>query len=225
ILSRQKTDAEIDILSCTQITECFDALEQGNADAVYVDSIVAGYYLSGENTDFKQTWTSGEIEPIGVCLKKGNDELTDIVNTAIDVLYMNGTMAELSEKHFGSVENVDGLRIFDGEPTLDLSALKTIEDGKLRVGMMTGYPPMEYTGASGELTGFDVELAYAIGELLGLEVELVSTAWDGIFTGLDNEEYDVIISSVSITDEREESYNFTEPYVSNALCIVVHEDK
>ena len=103
-------------------------------------------------------------------------------------------------------------------------SLKTIQEGKLLVGMEIGYPPMEYMDESGlNPLGFDVDLSYELGKLLGLEVELVNTAWDGIFAGLEKEQYDVIISSVSITPERQEAYELTEPYIANALCIVVKE--
>ena len=96
-----------------------------------------------------------------------------------------------------------------------------IEDGKLLVGMEIGYPPMEYMDDSGLVPmGFDVDLSYALGELLGVEVELVNTAWDGIFAGLDKDQYDMIISGVSITPDRQEAYEMTEPYISNKLVIV-----
>jgi polar amino acid transport system substrate-binding protein len=56
---------------------------------------------------------------------------------------------------------------------------------------------------------------------MGVEIEFVSTAWDGIFTGLTTDKYDCIISSVSITPERLESYEFSKPYLSNGQVIVV----
>lgn len=211
----------IDVLPYEKVTQCFDDLDLGRVDAVYVDSVVAGYYLTGDDTKFQKVWTSDEGEPIGICLKKGNTDLKDILEAAIDTLYYDGTMASLSEKHFGSAADVDGVRTVTEKPTLDLSKLQTIKDGKLTVGMEIGYPPMEYMDESGlNPMGFDVDLSYALGELLGLDVELVNTAWDGIFAGLDKEQYDVVISSVSIIPERQEAYELTEPYVSNALVIV-----
>lgn len=211
----------IDVLPYEKVTQCFDDLDLGRVDAVYVDSVVAGYYLAGDDTKFQKVWTSDEGEPIGICLKKGNIDLKDILEAAIDTLYYDGTMASLSEKHFGSAADVDGVRTVTEKPTLDLSKLQTIKDGKLTVGMEIGYPPMEYMDESGlNPMGFDVDLSYALGELLGLDVELVNTAWDGIFAGLDKEQYDVVISSVSIIPERQEAYELTEPYVSNALVIV-----
>ena len=210
----------IEVLPYEKVTQCFDDLELGRVDAVYVDSVVAGYYLAGSDK-FQKVWTSDEGEPIGICLKKGNTDLKAILEAAIDTLYYNGTMAELSEKHFGSAADVEGVRTVTEEPVLDLSKLSTISDGTLTVGMEIGYPPMEYMDESGlNPMGFDVDLSYALGELLDLDVELVNTAWDGIFAGLDKEQYDVVSSSVSITPERQEAYELTEPYVSNQLVIV-----
>ena len=210
----------IEVLPYEKVTQCFDDLSLGRVDAVYVDSVVAAYYLTGEDAKFQKVWTSEDGEPMGICLKKGNTDLKEIIEAAIDTLYYNGKMAEIATTHFGS--NVtEGVRTVTEEPTIDLSKLKTIQDGKLLVGMEIGYPPMEYMDETGlNPIGFDVDIANALGELLGLEVELVNTAWDGIFAGLDKDQYDMIISSVSITPDRQAAYELTEPYVSNQLVIV-----
>ena len=97
----------------------------------------------------------------------------------------------------------------------------TLTEGKLKVGMEIGYPPMEYLDQDGVTPiGFDVEVANEISKKLGLELKIVDTAWDGIFTSLDSNRYDCIISAVSITDERKEKYNLTEPYIANKLVLV-----
>lgn len=97
----------------------------------------------------------------------------------------------------------------------------TLTEGKLKVGMEIGYPPMEYLDEDGVTPiGFDVEVANEISKKLGLELKIVDTAWDGIFTSLDSNRYDCIISAVSITDERKEKYNLTEPYIANKLVLV-----
>jgi len=95
---------------------------------------------------------------------------------------------------------------------------------KLTIGVDDSYPPMEYVNDDGKLVGFDVDFADALGKELGTEVEFVSTAWDGIFVGLQAEKYDVIISSVSITEERLKSYDVSAPYLSNGQVIVVAAD-
>ncbi|MDR2739120.1 MAG: ABC transporter substrate-binding protein [Treponema sp.] len=97
----------------------------------------------------------------------------------------------------------------------------TIEKGTLTVGMEIGYPPMEYFDIDGVTPiGFDVQLGKALADKLGLKVKYVDTAWDGIFAGVNTGKYDVIISSVTITEERLKVFNFSAPYIQNAQAIV-----
>lgn len=94
----------------------------------------------------------------------------------------------------------------------------------LTIGVDDSYPPMEYVDDNGDLVGFDVDFATELGKQLGTEIEFKSTAWDGIFIGLEADKYDVIISSVSITKERLESYDVSTPYLANGQVIVVAKD-
>ncbi|MCR5291101.1 MAG: ABC transporter substrate-binding protein [Treponema sp.] len=113
----------------------------------------------------------------------------------------------------------------DTAKSLSSSDALTLEEGKLKVGVEIGYPPMEYFAEDGKTpVGFDVELANALGKKLGLTIEFIDTAWDGIFAGLDTNRYDVIISSVTITEERKAKYDFTIPYIGNGQSLVVRKD-
>lgn len=91
----------------------------------------------------------------------------------------------------------------------------------LKVGIDDTYPPMEYKDDSGANAGFDIEVAQAIGEKMGKKVEFVPTAWTAIFSALEAEKYDCIISSLSITDERKKTIAYTKPYIANNQVIVV----
>lgn len=97
----------------------------------------------------------------------------------------------------------------------------TISAGVLTIGVDDSYPPMEYKDDSGDTVGFDVDMAKEIGKRLGKKVEFVSTAWDGVFQALNTNKFDTIISAVSMTDEREQAFEFTKPYIANAQMIVV----
>jgi polar amino acid transport system substrate-binding protein len=103
----------------------------------------------------------------------------------------------------------------------DTGEVDSLSDGVLTVAVDDTYPPMEYNDENGELVGFDIDLANALGEELGVEVEFISTAWDSIFAGLENEKYDCIISSVSMTTERMETMDYSMPYLANGQVIVV----
>lgn len=106
-----------------------------------------------------------------------------------------------------------------------VKALPTLKDGVLMVGVEIGYPPMEYFDTDGTTPiGYDIEISNALAEYLGLDLELVDTAWDGIFAGVKTDKYDCIISSVSITEERQKEFNLTKPYVSNHTVLIVPKD-
>jgi len=101
----------------------------------------------------------------------------------------------------------------------------TIKPGVLMVGMEIGYPPMEYFGDDGKTPiGFDVEMGKAIAAKMGLEVKFIDTAWDGIFAGVNTRKYDCIMSSVTINPARQAAHNFSKPYVSNTLAMVLLKD-
>lgn len=96
------------------------------------------------------------------------------------------------------------------------------EDGDvITVGTDATWPPMEFINEDKELVGFDIDLMNAIAEAAGFEVEFQNTAWDGIFAGLGAGEYDAVISSVTITEERQESMDFSMPYINAGQVLIV----
>ncbi|MDO4288599.1 MAG: ABC transporter substrate-binding protein [Eubacterium sp.] len=99
-----------------------------------------------------------------------------------------------------------------------------LADGVLSVAVDDTYLPMEFRDDQNNLVGFDIDLANALAEDLGVKVEFTTVAWDGIFNGLNAKQYDAIISSTSITPERQEGFNQTNPYVSNGIIIVSRKD-
>lgn len=223
IYARQEAGLDVEILPYEKITQCFDDLSLKRVDAVYVDSVVAAYYMTDGEDKYQITWKSDEGEPMGVCLSKDNTDLAECIEKAIDTLYYNGKISEIAVKYFGD-DVTKGIRDVKEEPVIDTSKIKTINSGKLLIGAEVGYPPMEYTDDTGlEYIGFDIEMGKAIGEILGLEVEFVNTAWDGIFEGLGKKQYDCVISGVSILPERQAKYYLTEPYISNQLVIVTNK--
>lgn len=85
--------------------------------------------------------------------------------------------------------------------------------GKLRVGMEPGYMPFELTNKKGEIIGFDVDMAKRMAKAMNVELELVSTAWDGIIPALMTDKFDIIMSGMTLTQERNMSINFAQPYI------------
>ncbi|NMB19791.1 MAG: basic amino acid ABC transporter substrate-binding protein [Firmicutes bacterium] len=108
--------------------------------------------------------------------------------------------------------------------SLGLSTLASA-NGVLKVATEAGFMPFEYVGAeTGELLGFDMDLIRAIGEILDLDVQIDNISWDGLIPALLNNNYDAVIAGVTITPEREENVNFSDPYFESVLTIVTKEN-
>ena len=92
----------------------------------------------------------------------------------------------------------------------------------LSVGSDIPYPPFEQ-GKPGSYTGFDVELVEAIAENIGREAEFEDTSFDTIFVDLGQGKFDMVASAATITDEREKTVDFTNPYYISEQAILVQE--
>lgn len=101
---------------------------------------------------------------------------------------------------------------------------KVQEEGTLVIGTEGTYPPFTFHDASGELTGFDVEIAREVADRLGVEAEFLETQWDAMFAGLDAGRFDMVANQVGINPERQESYEFSDPYITSTAVLVVAED-
>jgi polar amino acid transport system substrate-binding protein len=95
--------------------------------------------------------------------------------------------------------------------------------GKMNIVIATDatWPPMEMVDENKEIVGFDIDLMKAAAEAGGFTVEFQNTAWDGIFAGLAAGEYDAVMSSVTITEERKETMDFSVPYINAGQILVV----
>jgi polar amino acid transport system substrate-binding protein len=105
-----------------------------------------------------------------------------------------------------------------------LSACAQPAAKKIVIASDASFPPMEFVDEAKKIVGFDIDLINAIAKDQKLEVEVKNTAWDGIFAGLEAGQYDAIISSVTVTDERKQKYDFSEPYFDANQGIVVRAD-
>ncbi|WP_082233289.1 glutamine ABC transporter substrate-binding protein [Halobacillus massiliensis] len=86
------------------------------------------------------------------------------------------------------------------------------------------FVPFEFLDEeTGEMTGFDMDLIRAIAEEAGFEVKIESMKFDGVVTGMQTAKYDIGIAGMTITDERAETIDFSEPYYDAGLMLAVQE--
>ena len=108
-----------------------------------------------------------------------------------------------------------------GGGDIDISGVPELDDGVLNVGSEIAYAPFEFFEEGTETPdGLDIDLAKAIAAELGVSVEFLNTGFDGIIPALDVEEFDVLISAMTITDARSEEIDFV-PYITVGTGIVV----
>jgi polar amino acid transport system substrate-binding protein len=105
-----------------------------------------------------------------------------------------------------------------------LSACGSKGDDPLRVVMELAYPPFETKDDNGDPSGVSVNFAKDFGEYIGREVIITNTAWDGLIPSLQSGEADMIISSMTITEERGEIVDFSDPYANALLGILSNKD-
>ena len=100
----------------------------------------------------------------------------------------------------------------------------TAENGTLVVGMELAYPPFETKDADGNPDGVSVQFMKDFGEAYGYDVKIEDISWDGLIPSLQTGKVDCIMSSMTITDEREEAVDFTEPYANAQLALLANKD-
>lgn len=103
--------------------------------------------------------------------------------------------------------------------------LATIQKrGTIVVGLEGDWAPWSYVDEDDNLTGFDVEVAKAIAAKLGVEAQIIPGSWDGLFAGMDAGRYDIVVNGVEVTEEREEKYDFADPYAYIRTALIVRGD-
>lgn len=103
------------------------------------------------------------------------------------------------------------------------AVVPTFAAGELTITVATDatWPPMEMVDANKNIIGYDIDFLNAVAKEAGFKVKYQNTAWDGIFAGIAAGKYDAIISSVTITDERKKTMDFSIPYINAGQVLIV----
>jgi polar amino acid transport system substrate-binding protein len=115
---------------------------------------------------------------------------------------------------------------------IELAKKSTLEEiqkrGELRVGFEAGYLPFEMADKKGRFIGFDIDMAKEMAKAMGVKFVPVNTAWDGIIPALITKKFDIIMSGMTVTQERNLKINFADPYIIVGQTILLnkkHEGK
>ena len=92
------------------------------------------------------------------------------------------------------------------------------------VGTDAAYAPFESQNEKGEIVGFDIDVVSAVAQKAGIQVKFVNTPWEGMFNTVAQGDRDLLVSAITITDERRQTMDFSAPYFDAQQLIAVKED-
>jgi ABC-type amino acid transport substrate-binding protein len=189
-------------------------LVNGGIDAVVADSPVVLEYIKNNPqanlTAFGDP--SFEQEFYGIAMRQEDTELHKLVNDGLAKLRANGVYDKIFNKYFGDGADY---QVADSANRLGRT---------YNVAQDMAYAPFEYINDAGQPEGFDCDLIRAIAAEMGFAVNLVNTNWDGIIPSLLGRSSDMIISAMTITEERQKSVTFSEPYFEATQFIAVKKN-
>ncbi|CAM3540229.1 amino acid ABC transporter substrate-binding protein [Psychrobacter glaciei] len=90
----------------------------------------------------------------------------------------------------------------------------------IKIATESSYKPFSYTDADGKLIGYEIELVDALCAQMKAECEVISQDWDGLIPGLNAQKFDATIAGMSITPERKEVVEFSDPYFHSGIILI-----
>ncbi|KRU22062.1 transporter substrate-binding domain-containing protein [Psychrobacter piscatorii] len=90
----------------------------------------------------------------------------------------------------------------------------------IKIATESSYKPFSYTDADGKLIGYEIELVDALCAQMKAKCEVISQDWDGLIPGLNAQKFDAAIAGMSITPERKEVVDFSDPYFHSGIILI-----
>ena len=97
-------------------------------------------------------------------------------------------------------------------------------DAVLRIATEGSYAPFNFTNADGSLGGFDIDIANALCDEMQVKCDISAQDWEGIIPSLKTKKYDAIVAAMSVTPDRQQQVDFTDPYYTNSLVFLAKKD-
>ena len=195
--------------------DAVQALKVGKIDCVVIDEQPALAFVK-ENKGLKILDEEFTNEDYAFCLKKGNTELRDKVNTALEKLQQDGTVQSIIDNYIGSVDQVGKTPYVKKD--IDRS------NGTLKVGTNAEFPPYEYY-EDNKVTGIDMDIMQAIADELGMDMQVEDMQFDAIIAAVSSGKVDVGASGFTVTEDRKKNVDFTDTYITTKQEIIVKDSQ
>lgn len=197
-----------------KMADAVQALKQNKIDCVIIDEQPA-LTVAKDNSDLKILEEEFVSEEYAICIAKGNDELTDKINSALEELKADGTIKSIISNYIGEEKGKHPYKTPEG----------TKYSGKTLVAATNAtFPPYEYY-ENEKVTGIDIDIINAIGDRLGMKVEIADMEFDAIINSVSSGKADVGIAGLTVTKDRLKSINFSNSYAKSKQVIIVKAGK
>ncbi len=197
-----------------KMADAVQALKQNKIDCVIIDEQPA-LTVAKDNSDLKILEEEFVSEEYAICIAKGNDELTDKINSALEELKADGTIKSIISNYIGEEKGKHPYKTPEG----------TKYSGKKLVAATNAtFPPYEYY-ENEKVTGIDIDIITAIGDRLGMKVEIADMEFDAIINSVSSGKADVGIAGLTVTKDRLKSINFSNSYAKSKQVIIVKAGK
>ena len=205
---------------------CQDAitsLKNGNIDCVVIDEQPAKAFVA-RNSDLSILEEEFAVEEYAIAIAKENTELEGQINAALKELKEEGTLDKIIKAYISDDE--DDAYTYVSPEGIDYS------NGTLVMATNATFPPYEYYDATisakysdahstNEVVGIDAEMMMAICDKLGMKLEISNMDFDSIIIAVQTGQADVGVAGMTVTEERLENVNFSDPYTTATQVIVV----
>ena len=193
--------------------DAIQALAQGKADAVIIDSEPAKVFVA-KNSKLTILDEPFAEEEYAIAFKKGNDALGEKLNAALTELKEDGTLDAITGHWIGDSADQVGY-------VPDASVSRT--NGTLVMATNATFPPYESKQGSA-VVGIDPDIMRAVCDKLGMELVVEDMEFDSILAAVDSGEADVGVAGMTVTEDRLKSVSFTQSYAASTQVIVVRAD-
>ena len=195
--------------------DAVSSLIQGKIDCVIIDEQPAKAYLR-ENAELMILQEEFTLEDYAAVIAKGNEDLLNQVNQALQELKQDGTLEQIIGHYIPDATT--------GETNDFTYTQKVTEGEKLRMATNAQFPPYEFY-ENGKIVGIDVDIAKAIADKLGRVLVIDDIEFDAIINAVSSGKAEIGLAGFTVTDERKKQINFSEPYTTSKQVVIVRDNE
>ena len=191
--------------------DAVNALKQGKVDCVIIDNEPAKVYVS-KNDDLEILADPFADEDYAIAVKKGNTELVDKINAALDELEAEGTLKKIVDNYIG--DDTKGSFKYESPEGVDRSK------GKLVMATNAAFPPYEMI-ENGAVVGIDADIMQAVCDKLGYDLEIEDMKFEAIIAAVQSGKADVGVAGMTVDEDRLKNVDFSRSYAKGKQVIIV----